>query len=81
MGLIDFHSHVLFVFIVYLRVFVCYFSLFFPTYVSMCAIVFYIFLAIWNYDGDTSYHLSLCVGDLIVIIEKLEGLFTFVSSF
>ncbi|XP_019851718.1 PREDICTED: dedicator of cytokinesis protein 2-like isoform X2 [Amphimedon queenslandica] len=29
--------------------------------------------AIWNYDGDTSYHLSLCVGDLVVIIEKLEG--------
>ena len=57
-------------------------SLSLSTYVSVCVIVFIcIFLAIWNYDGDASYHLSLCVGDLIVIIEKLQGLFTFSSSF
>ena len=43
-------------------------------------ISFLLILAVWNYEGGSAYQLSLSVGDLVVIIERFGGLFTFVSS-
>lgn len=50
------------------------------SHLSLSFISLLLILAVWNYEGGSAYQLSLSVGDLVVIIERFGGLFTFVSS-